>query len=226
VTPGSRPPRETSCDRVLAILRRSEEPLGVAALTAAACLSPNAVRFHLQRLVERGAVRAATDVDHEGPGRPAILYSALPAEASEAGAAYRLIAGLLASELSRSAPATAALDAGRDWARSLDLHATDSSPDEAIGAVRNLFERTGFAPTIRADELTVELHRCPFFDLAAQQPEVVCSIHLGLVTELLEQLGSTAKVRLVPVLDGSGPCLVRLGDRSAKPPKPVSATAM
>jgi predicted ArsR family transcriptional regulator len=225
VTPGSIPARAASRDRVLAILRESDSPLGVADLGAAAHLSPNAVRFHLQRLIELGAVGAATDVDHIGPGRPAVRYSALPAESAEPGAAYRLIAGLLATELSRSAPATAALNAGRGWARSFASHATDLA-NNPIGALRDLFEKAGFAPTIGADKLTVELHRCPFFDLAVAQPEVVCSIHLGLVTELLEQSGSTAQVRLVPVLDGSGPCLVRLGKRRREPLKPVSATPM
>jgi predicted ArsR family transcriptional regulator len=215
------PTREASRDRVLAVLRQSAVPIGVAGLTAATGLSPNAVRFHLQRLLEMGAVGAATDPDRAGPGRPAVLYTALAAEATDAGAAYRLLAGLLADELSRSAPATASVDAGRDWARSLAPHMNAAGGQEPIVAMRDLFTLTGFNPKIRADRQTVELHRCPFFDLAAQRPDIVCGIHLGLVTELLADLGAPQKVRLVPVLDGSGPCLVRLS--GSEPPIAVSS---
>jgi predicted ArsR family transcriptional regulator len=201
-------------------------PLGVAALRAATGLSANAVRFHLQRLAERGLVRAETDADHAGSGRPALLYTALPAEAVDRGAAYQMLAGILANALRRSAPGTAATEAGRDWARTRAEQPVDAAQQDPIGAVQDLFVQTGFAPTIRPDGHTIELHHCPFFELAAQQPDVVCGIHLGLVTELLAQLGSAAKASLVPVLDDSGPCLVRLSGQRSKPPVTFSATPM
>lgn len=224
MTPGAPPSRQASRDRVLATLRQSAVPLDVAALGSATGLSPNAVRFHLQRLAQMGSVSAETDLNHTRPGRPAVLYTALPAEATDLGAAYRKLAGLLAKALSRSAPANASTEAGRDWARELAADPDDTASRDPIGTIHDLFVQTGFAPTIHADGQTVELHRCPFFDLAVQQPDVVCGIHLGLVTELLAQLGSTAKARLVPVLDGSGPCLVRLSGQRSKPHVPVSAT--
>jgi hypothetical protein len=36
-------------------------------------------------------------------------------------------------------------------------------------------------------------------------------VHLGLVNGLLDEVGQPRKVRVIPVLDGSGPCLVRIG---------------
>jgi predicted ArsR family transcriptional regulator len=202
------PPREASRDRVLAFLRARSESAGVATIAAATGLSSNAVRFHLEHLIEDGAVRSAKDEAHTGPGRPSILYRAAPAEAVESAAAYRLLAGLLAAELGAIGPADASTEVGRTWARRLARPRTSRDP---VQEVLRLFEDTGFEPQLRADGRTVELHRCPFYELAAGQPDVVCDVHLGLVTGVLEQLGAPRPVQLTPVLDGSGPCLLRIG---------------
>lgn len=212
VSPTAAPTRQSSRERVLAVLRASERPLGVAAITTATGLSANAVRFHLQNLIESRAVRAETDPDHPGPGRPAIRYAAAtPMEAANPSSAYRLLAGLLARAVSRSAIAGTASEAGRDWARTLaPVSSTGASQPDPIDVVSTLFEHSGFDPRRGVDGQTLELHRCPFLDLAVEQPDVVCGIHLGLVQGLLEEIGARRDVRLIPVLDGSGPCLVRL----------------
>jgi predicted ArsR family transcriptional regulator len=212
VSPTAAPTRQSSRERVLAVLRASETPLGVAAITTATGLSANAVRFHLQNLLESRAVRARTDPDHPGPGRPTIRYAATPMEAANPSSAYRLLAGLLARAVSRSAAAGTASEAGRDWARTLAPPSSTeaSSQPDPIDAVSTLFEDSGFDPRRGVDGQTLELHRCPFLDLAVEQPDVVCGIHLGLVKGLLEEIGARRDVRLIPVLDGSGPCLVRL----------------
>ena len=211
MSPTAAPTRQSSRERVLALLRASKTPLGVATITAATDLSANAVRFHLQNLIESRAVRAAADPDHPGPGRPAIRYAATPMEATDPASAYRLLAALLARALNRSAAPGAASDAGRDWARALAPAGWAEEPHEnPIEAVSALFENSGFDPRLGLDGQTLELHRCPFLDLAVEQPDVVCGIHLGLAKGLLEEIGARRDVRLVPVLDGSGPCLVRL----------------
>ena len=211
MSPTAAPTRQNSRERVLAVLRGSETPIGVAAITGATGLSANAVRFHLQNLIESRAVRAAADPDHNGPGRPAIRYAATPREATDPASAYRLLAALLARALNRSAAPGAASEAGRDWARALvPAGSAAGSPKDPIEAVSTLFENSGFDPRPGLDGQTLELHRCPFLDLAVEQPDVVCGIHLGLAKGLLEEIGARREVRLVPVLDGSGPCLVRL----------------
>lgn len=203
--------RQDSRRRVLAVLRASGSPLGVGAVAAQTGLSPNAVRFHLGHLLDEGSVRPVKDPGHAGPGRPAVLYAALPAEAVDGAAAYRRLAGLLASELSRSADPGAPVDAGRAWARSLTASnpapPADRDPVELVSA---LFELTGFAPRVGADGASVELHRCPFLLVAQDEPAVVCGLHLGLVTGLLDEVGLTQQARLSPVLDGSGPCVVHI----------------
>ena len=84
--------------------------------------------------------------------------------------------------------------------------------------VVGMFAATGFRPTVDDDGRTVRLHRCPFRELAVEQPDMVCGVHRGLVVGILEQTGCHAAVDLTPVLDGSGPCVLRLGDPGAPSP--------
>ncbi len=219
-----RPPRTGSREWVLAHLREADRPLGVREVTEATGLSPTAVRFHLDNLVQLGVVRATTSrTAGEGgrPGRPAIGYSALPAEAVDPASAYRILAGLMARELAHVGGGPAATEAGRAWAaRMLPTIATTTTPDP-VDVVVELFARTGFDPERLADGTTLHLRRCPFRDLAAEQPEMVCGIHLGLVTGVLEHLAAPSTAELVPeltpVLDAPGPCVLHLRPRSARP---------
>jgi predicted ArsR family transcriptional regulator len=221
VSPTNEPPTPGSGrERVLAALRESARPLGVGAIRAATGLSANAVRFHLQRLIDAGHVQSAGDPDHTGPGRPAILYAATSRAEADPASSYRLLAALLARAVGRSANPGAASEAGRDWATAI---APREFRGEPLQLVETLFQASGFAPRRAApdagdDVHTVELHQCPFLDLAVDQPEIVCSVHLGLVTGLLDEIGQSRHVRVVPVLDGSGPCLVHIGPPSAERP--------
>jgi predicted ArsR family transcriptional regulator len=205
------PPEHASRERVLAALRDAPGPLRLTALCALVGLSPNAVRRHLGMLVEDGLV----GVDHEppnGPGRPAALYSAIPQSNEDPASAFRTLAGLLGRALSSVADPQLTGRAGRDWARRV-LAERDATgrpwPADAAELVQELFAEGGFAPH-RSGGDVLELHRCPFLSVAAEQPDVVCEVHLGLVRGVLEEYGDPRHASLTPVLDGSGPCLLHL----------------
>jgi hypothetical protein len=51
---------------------------------------------------------------------------------------------------------------------------------------------------------------------------MVCGVHPGLLTGVLEEIGTRTRVSLVPVLDASGPCLVRLAETPVPAADPVS----
>jgi predicted ArsR family transcriptional regulator len=117
---------------------------------------------------------------------------------------YRSLALVLAGSVAASAahPAAAAEEAGVGWGRSLIARpAGEEGPvdaDEAIGRVTALLEEFGFEPERhgRADgEVEVRLHRCPFEQVAVAEPEVVCSVHRGLIRGALDALGATVEVR-------------------------------
>jgi len=194
-------------------LRRGRRRLSAEDLAAEAGLSPTTTRFHLRNLVKSGVVLRETDAQRSGPGRPRSLFRALPVEAVEAGPAYARLAAVLAEELAAVAGSGAALEAGQRWGRALgyDQEAAELQHGQELSTARvvEVLEQSGFAPLVTDDGATVELHSCPYLELARTQADVVCTVHLGLVRSLLHN-ASASRVRVVPVLDGSGPCLVRL----------------
>jgi predicted ArsR family transcriptional regulator len=62
--------------------------------------------------------------------------------------------------------------------------------DSATRRVVALLEEVGFRPSSRpAPQGTViELHHCPFRQVATAHPDVACNLHLGLIRGALEQL--------------------------------------
>lgn len=175
--------------RLLEALRARGEPLDVAALAEKVRLHVTTARFHLEvleraGLVSRGAERAGR------PGRPRQLYVA--AEVAEANEGHRRLAEALAGVVAadRDEGVQRAERAGRQWADRQVPVDTNLSWDEGTREVGKLFERLGFAPRLVDDSLGrhVELDACPFRDLARSYPQVVCTVHAGLLRGALGQL--------------------------------------
>ena len=182
-------------------------------LRAALGLSANAVRFQLARLVACGAVRE----EHPpatGPGRPPVAYRAVPEEAVDDAAAYRSLARMLGDALGTLAAPEQVAEVGERWARHRQLPPTpDVDPSTPQERVVTLLDDLGFAPELADDGRTVALHRCAYSQLAVEQPQVVCGLHLGMVRGAIGDQADDVRVGLTPVLDGSGPCLVHLRPR-------------
>lgn len=219
--------------QVLTALRAVQGlPLRVDEIASAVGLSLTATRLHLDRLVADGLVRAGR-ADRDRPGRPHVVYRALAAEAVDGAAAYRLLAGVLAAQLSCSDDPSVSLRAGRAWAARLlgppvdPAQPAGQSPNRpresaakpgagpgpgpgAVARLMALFDDGGFDPRPTPGGAVIELHRCPFLDLAAERAEVVCGVHLGFVRGALEHFREPATAKVTPVLDGSAPCLVHL----------------
>ena len=175
-------------------------------------LHVNTVRAHLQVLEEAGLVVSSPERP-ERPGRPRRLFAAVP-ETQERESA--LLSAMLASALAPLPDrADLAITAGRNWGHVLvERLEPGQRPDEetCIAHVAALLRRRGFAPETAARALI--LHRCPFRDLADRYPEVVCSLHAGLIDGALDELG--APVELDGVEHGtpaSTACLARLRSR-------------
>jgi predicted ArsR family transcriptional regulator len=223
---GSRPEQAkngASRALVLAMLRQAAAPQTASQIARAVGLSLATSRFHLNQLLQDGLITAQTQ-EHAGrPGRPSLLYRALPAEAVDPGVAYRVLAGVLADQLVATGGVTSALAAGERWAAEISSqngHPThqpgaENTPSDRLQSILRVLEDGGFAPHLNDESTVVELHACPFMELAREHADVVCTVHLGLIRGLLghdgpNQTGSKPGVRVLPVLDGSGPCLVRL----------------
>jgi len=114
---------------------------------------------------------------------------------------YRLLAEMLAQHLlaTSARPGEDAVNAGRTWAGLTERRqrggdgtdaATPVSEEVAIGAVVRMLGDIGFAPELSADGTFINLHRCPFRELAESNPEVVCGAHLGMIQGALADLGA------------------------------------
>ena len=203
---------------VLEVLRRSGGPLGVLELAEVMGLHPNTVRKHLELLLEYGHVTRLRDESGK-PGRPRQVY-ALAAMAASPQRNYRMLASVMASYLRGTEdPTAAAQEAGRKFGAELvELWTSDETRPTTAASVERIvrmLDEIGFQPEVTADRSAIRLRHCPFHELARDQPDIVCGIHLGLIRGALEQLGAPVEAtRLLPFITPTL-CVVEL-----EPPPP------
>jgi predicted ArsR family transcriptional regulator len=184
-------------------LRQAGGPLTIHDLAQRVGLHANTIRFHLARLVEVGLVREERAAP-SGPGRPRLVYALVPGEPHRGLHGYRLLAQILASYLAASAPdaAGSAVVAGREWGHLVTERPASIRHLDARAASERLvgmFAELGFEPEPADEGRRILLHRCPFREVAEQRPEIVCSVHLGLMQGALAQLGAPLEAtRLEP----------------------------
>jgi predicted ArsR family transcriptional regulator len=207
--------------RVLAVLQDAGEALSVGQVAARVGLHPNTTRFHLDGLVGAGVADRAVE-DRDRPGRPRTLYTARPGSPPSGQRSYRLLAeiltGYLASETEQ--PAQAAQRAGQVWGRYLSRRPPPFRRTDAATATRQLVEtldEIGFAPeaVTTGEAVRILLRHCPFRETAEQHREVVCSVHLGLMRGVLDELAAPVQTeRLEPFVE-PGLCVAHLALREA-----------
>lgn len=199
-------------------LRAMDEAASVDVLSQACSQHPNTVREHLEALVVSGQVRRVSAAAPSGRGRPARLYRA--AERPVAPAAAATLASVLAAQLAGRPEARAeGVAAGRVWAQGLQDTKRAAgggrqrhTPSAVRGRVATTLAETGFVVEPDADDATLlRLTGCPLLEAAREHPDVVCSVHLGLVQGLLDDAGDTGTAaRLLPFA-ASDACLLHLG---------------
>lgn len=191
--------------RLLELLRAGEAPRDAQELAAATGLHVTTVRFHLDLLRRAGLVDSHSQL-RGTRGRPRTVYTAVNhAEAGGYPALTRLLAAHLAD--TPEARAVRAEQAGMDWAAEFTAETDRSSQVDAYEAARTvtrLFAELGFDPELVGEEedRQIRLHACPFRDAARANPEVVCSVHLGLLRGTLTRLGAPpTTAKLLPFVE-------------------------
>jgi predicted ArsR family transcriptional regulator len=201
--------------RVLEALRAEGGPLPIAEIAARVDLHPNTARLHLGQLVEAGLVAAQRE-SRDGPGRPRLVYVATvppdrdPAERDDE---YRVLAEVLVEHLERTAPdpAVEAVAAGRAWGRALAPAPPEPvSVERATADLTELLDGLGFAPRAAASGAVVELHRCPFRQVAERHSPVVCGVHLGLMQGALSRSGAPVRAGVLEPFATPEVCLAHL----------------
>ncbi len=192
-------------------LARSARPLSTADVSEILGLHVNTVRPHLERMRDVGILQVDTET-RGSVGRPQHLYSLAP-DAPALGlepSPFPMLARVLLQ-----AASTAGLD-GQDVADSAREQGRADARrwPEGSGTVEVLVAeqaRLGFDPAVVEEEggATVAFAHCPFRALAEQQPELVCSLHCGLVEGLVAELGDAEVARFHNVIDRT-PCQVEV----------------
>jgi predicted ArsR family transcriptional regulator len=157
--------------------------------------------FHLEKLLERGLLRAHYQRPGSRPegGRPAKLYE--PAREEELAVSlperrYDLMGEILAGA------AAAAGDEVRDRAQELAYrrgfeageeyksgsHLRRPARERTMGAATAVLRELGFEPQPGPDGETI-LRNCPFDALSEREPAVVCGVNQALVKGVLDGLG-------------------------------------
>lgn len=178
------------------------------------------VRFHLDQLVAGGLLTSWFE-RRESAGRPRKLYGIESGtlESVNAPHHHELLSGLLLGSLTADPDGTRPTpeEVGARWARDRMVEAmeqggigADGHPATTagqwlgrIGHMVDLLAEWGYTPDVstsnRGRTASVDLHDCPFLDLAHANPAVVCGIHRGLIRGALSALGEgDAMIRLTP----------------------------
>jgi predicted ArsR family transcriptional regulator len=188
-------------EMILDALRSERGGLDTNQLAERLRLHPNTIRWHLGVLSDGGLVQAVPERRH-GRGRPSIVYRLTGEGIARGRDEYRLLATMLTDVVDAESDGEArAYDAGVRWGR----HLQQAEPDTTLA---DLLDQQGFAAEQHGDQ--VEMRRCPFYALAESSPQVICTLHHGIIDGALAEAGSEQTVeRLDPFVE-PGLCIARL----------------
>jgi DeoR family transcriptional regulator, suf operon transcriptional repressor len=173
-----------SRDRILELLLRSEEPLGVQALSAALGVSRNAAHQHVVALEREGLIERASPIRTKG--RPSRGFRLSAAGRATFPRQYALLSKQLLAELSRRLDPAELRDAmqriGETLAGSLSAQVDGG---DAIPSIAALMRELGYeSKAVEGVEgLEIEAHNCVFHDLAMADP-TICEVDLALLRSL------------------------------------------
>lgn len=179
---GTEPAR--SRDRILDLLLRSEEPLGVQMLGAALGISRNAAHQQVIALEREGLIERASAIRTKG--RPSQGYRLSAAGKATFPRQYALLARQLLEELSKHlgpAELPAAMERiGKTLAGSLSA---GIDQDQVIPSIAALMRELGYESKAveGADGPEIEAHNCVFHDLAIADQRI-CEVDLSLLRSL------------------------------------------
>lgn len=209
------------------------EPAGRDEAATAAGIGRALAAYHLDKLVGLGLLTAAyrRPAGRGGPGagRPAKVYARSGREfaVTVPPRKYELAARLLADAVESDAhgKCRAALhDSAKQFGA--DLGSRSRTGDTGSGGARHAMDSAlrmhGFEPW-QDEDGTVRLRNCPFHQLAARHPDIVCGMSLALIEGLVAGLGASG---MQPVLDPQpGRCCVAIGSTGPAGPARRAAAA-
>jgi predicted ArsR family transcriptional regulator len=209
--------------RMYLFIRDQGRPVSRDEAAKEAGISRKLAAFHLDKLVDRGLLKAhyARPPGRGGPGagRPSKLYEPAGDELSLSipERRYDLVGQILVDAIESRGPGESAPDAARRVARQAGeelgravrrVHRLRPAGSErALSLAEEVLRDQGFEPHEGA-EGELALRNCPFHALAQRAPELVCGLNQAFVDGLLRGLGNeTVEAALEPQ---PGQCCVKL----------------
>jgi predicted ArsR family transcriptional regulator len=207
--------------RMYLFIRDRGRPVSRDEAAEAVGISRKLAAFHLDKLIEKGLLRAhyrrLSGRSGPGAGRPSKVYEPAEVEVTVSipSRSYDFAGSLLVSALertpakSRAAVRTAAWDQGQSLGLAVrrERRLRSPSPKKLLAVAREVLYERGYEPYIDEDG-GLQLRNCPFHVLAQQSVEIVCRLNQAFISGLLSGLGGKL---LDAALDPQpGQCCVRI----------------
>ena len=190
-------------------LARAPAPLATAQIADTLGLHANTVRPHLDRMREVGLLEVVTDAQGAVGARSTATRS--PPMLHPSGSSRRRSPCWRGcSSASPPAPTCRpadAVEAGREQG----IVAAAGRPGTCAEALTHELAALGFDPesVVDDDGATIAFTRCPFRELAEANPDLVCSLHRGLVEGFVDARGDGEVVAFHDLADRT-PCQVEI----------------
>lgn len=186
------------------------EPRSIASLAETLGLHVNTVREHLDGLVTSGlALRSR--LAPKGRGRPGWGYVVRPGAASPAVGEYAALASVLADHAASQGGDVRGdmRRLGQGWGQALVTgRVSTPEPHDADREVISLLGDLGFDPEVTPS--CIRLRQCPMLAVARERPDVVCSVHHGMVEGALDAAGGDSSSVSLEAFAEIGSCRLRL----------------
>ena len=194
--------------RALRALVQLDRPAAVSDLTPQLGGHPNSVRLHVEGLVAGGLARLVPG-EAQGRGRPAKLYEATihGRQLAEQDATLDDFHALIEATADHLGDGPDAPEKARELGRAWGRRIVQRSGSDG-GMMRTLAAQ-GFTPTQDGD--VVLLRTCPFLGEARRRPELICSLHQGLVDVTSDDQG------VITPFAAPGACVVTMGVPADQP---------
>ncbi len=198
---------------MFALLGELRRPASTEELAEELGLHPNGIRLHLERLHDAGLVDRRRERIARGRPRDAWAISPDAQPGGDPPTGYAELARWLVRSLASSGVRVRDMEAtGRRIGRG--LVAEDDSARPAEQQLFDVLSSLGFAPArepLGKDRLVYRLRNCPYREAVHERQPLVCGLHRGLTTGLLETLDpETRLVAFEPHDPDLAGCLVRV----------------
>jgi predicted ArsR family transcriptional regulator len=177
--------------QALAELRRPATTQELAALVGR---HPNTVRVQLQRLSDAGLLERRRAAQRRGRPRQEWAIAANARPTGQRPQAHMQLSQWLARAIGTTGRLEDIEAAGREIGREL---APQQQGRDVVDALHDALTALGFAPQrrpINGRGVRYVLGNCPYREAVAQNQPVVCTLHRGMTTGMLDRLDRTAKL--------------------------------